>query len=302
MGLSTLSPTVRGWRRTVGLFLLLVAALAARPAFAQVDLSGEWRFVFHEDQPERIPGPELDDYSGLPLTDGARQWALSWNSSRLSVPEHQCQAHIVSYIYRGPGQVRIWMEKDPETQRVTAIMNYLATFAQTRTIWMDGRPHPPEYAAHTWQGFSTGRWEGDMLTVETTHIKQGWMRRNGVPQSDLSELTEHFIRHGDTMTHITVIDDPVYLTEPLVKSQNFLRNDRLDQVPGRGWVWPCEIVDEIASRPRGEVPHYLIGRNPFVKEQADKTQIPIEALMGGAQTTYPEYQVRLAQLRKAGQK
>ena len=290
-------------RRTVAACLCSLGLMfASSPACAQADLTGEWRFLYHEDQPERIPGPELDDYLGLPLTDGARQWALSWDSSRLTLPEHQCQVHVVSYIYRGPGQVRIWMEKDQVTQRVVAIKNYLATFAQTRTIWMDGRPHPPDYAAHTWQGFSTGKWEGDMLTVHTTHIEQGWMRRNGVPESDRVTLTEHFIRHGDTMTHITVIDDPVYLTEPLVKSQNFLRNERLDQVPGRGWVWPCEPVDEVANRPRGAVQHYLIGQNPFLKEEVDRTHLPVEALMGGAQTMYPEYQLRLAELMKGDRK
>jgi hypothetical protein len=285
-----------GWRAQVcGLFLLLVFATVGAPAYAQADLSGEWRFIYHEDQPERIPGPELADYMGLPLSDGARQWALSWDASRLTLPEHQCQVHIAPYIYRGPGQVRIWLEKDEITQRVVAIKNYIATFAQTRTIWMDGRPHPPEYAAHTWEGFSTGKWEGDMLTVTTSHIKQGWIRRNGVPESDRVMLTEHFIRHGDTMTHITSIEDPAYLTEPLVKSQNFLRNERIGQ---GNWTWPCEPVDEVANRPRGEVQHYLIGQNPFIKELAEKTNIPVEALMGGAQTMYPEYQLRLAELQR----
>ena len=288
--------------RFAGSLAVLVIACGSVPAFAQADLTGEWRFIYHEDQPERIPGPELDDYLGLPITDGARQWALSWDAARLSLPEHQCQVHIAPYIYRGPGQVRIWMEKDQETQRVVAIKNYLATYAQMRTIWMDGRPHPPEYAAHTWQGFSTGKWDGDMLTVHTTHIKQGWVRRNGVPESDRVTLTEHFVRHGDTMTHITVIEDPDYLTEPLVKSQNFLRNERLDQVGGRGWLWPCEIVDEVANRPRGDVPHHPIGQNPFLGEEAAKTHLPIEALMGGAQTMYPEYQLRLAELMKNARK
>ena len=40
------------------------------------------------------------------------------------------------------------------------------------------------YAEHTWMGFSTGRWDGDALVVTTTHIKQMWHRRNGIPQSD----------------------------------------------------------------------------------------------------------------------
>ena len=87
---------------------------------------------------------------------------------------------------------------------------------------MDGRPHPPDYAPHTWMGFSTGKWDGDTLTVYTTHIKQGWYRRNGVPSSDIITLTDHFIRHGNFLTHVSVVTDPIYLTEPLIKSQTTL--------------------------------------------------------------------------------
>src|SRR6478752_9851535 len=228
---------------------VVLAAFVAAPAsaFAQVDLSGSWGARFSEDQPERIPGPELGDYLGLPITDGARQWALSWDPSRLTLPEHQCQVHVAPYIYRGPMQVRIWEERDPDTQQLIAIKHYISTFEQTRTIWMDGRPHPPEYAAHTWEGFSTGKYEGDMLTVTTTHIKQGWVRRNGLPESDKATLTEHFVRHGDHLTHVSIVTDPVYLTEPLIKSQDFVVNQRMNG----NWLWPCEYVVEVATREKG---------------------------------------------------
>jgi hypothetical protein len=199
--------------------------------------------------------------------------------------------HVAPYIYRGPLQLRIWEEKDPKSQELLAIKNYISTYEQTRTIWMDGRPHPPAYAAHTWEGFSTGTWEGDMLTVTTTHIKQGWIRRNGLPESDRATLTEHFVRHGNYLTHISVVTDPVYLTEPLVRTQNFVLNER--QLPPQAWVWPCEIVVEIAGRPREAVPHYLPGQNPFVREFADRYGIPLEAAMGGAETMYPEYLLKL---------
>ena len=53
-----------------------------------------------------------------------------------------------------------------------------------RTIWMDNRPRPPVLALHTWQGFSLGKWEGDMLTVETTHLKPAYVRRNGLARSE----------------------------------------------------------------------------------------------------------------------
>jgi hypothetical protein len=137
-----------------------------------------------------------------------------------------------------------------------------------------------------------------MLTVETTHIKQGWIRRNGLPESDRATLVEHFVRHGEYLTHISVLTDPVYLTEPLVKSQNFVLNQR--QLPDAAWLWPCEIVEEIAGRPAGVVPHYLPGRNPFVNEFAEKLGIPVDAAMGGAETMYPEYMITLQQ--RAGSK
>ena len=89
------------------------AVLVSSPASAQVDLSGIWGPLYHEDQPERIPGPSLGDYLGLPITDGARRFAESWDSARLSVPEHQCRVHTVPYIYRGPLRLRIWEERDP---------------------------------------------------------------------------------------------------------------------------------------------------------------------------------------------
>jgi hypothetical protein len=276
---------------------VLYLALAA-PLLAQVDLSGIWTPVFHEDQPERIPGPELVDFAGLPISDAARQWALGWDPDRLTLPEHQCQVHTVAYMYRGPLLLRIWEERDPQSQEVNALGNYISNYEQARTIYMDGRAHPAEYAAHTWMGFSTGRWDGNILTVTTTHIKQGWHRRNGVPSSDRITLTEHFIRHGDHLTHVTIVTDPDYLTEPLIKSQDFLRVLDTSGIGGagimNGWLYPCEYVDEAPGRPRSSVPSYAPGDNPFMNEFAQRHGIPLPAALGGAETMYPEYR------RKAG--
>jgi cyclase len=267
--------------------LAVAVLLMSATARAQVDLSGNWNSVRHEDLPDRGPGVGLGDYSGLPINDAARLWAESWDASRLTVPEHQCRVHTVAYIYRGPLNLRIWEEKDPKTQDVIAIKHYISTYEQTRTIWMDGRPHPPAHAPHTWMGFSTGRWEGDRLVVETTHIKQGWHRRNGVPQSDLTRLTEHYIRHGSMLTHIAVIRDPVYLSEPLVKSQHFELNPRA--LPQRNWLWPCQSVVEVASREPGEVPHYLPGENPYLASSRKEARLPADGAGGGAATIYPEW-------------
>src|SRR5271154_2170737 len=227
-----------------GSFLAVAAAVLSgfvpKPAFAQMDFSGNWGAMFTEDQPERIPGPELGDYLGLPINDANRLRADSWSPSRITMPEQQCRVHVSPYIFRGPTNLRIWEEKDPETQALLGVHVYSQTYEQNRTIWMDGRPHPPDYALHTWMGFSTGKWEGDILTVYTDHIKQGWHRRNGIPSSDMITLTEHFIRHGNHLTHVSIVTDPIYLTEPLIKSEDYIEMAN----SGGNWLWPCEYVDE----------------------------------------------------------
>lgn len=268
----------------------MIAATAA-PSFAQADLSGVWQPRYHEDQPERIPGPELRDYLGLPINDSARQFGDSWDPSRITLPEEQCRVHVSPYILRGPLNVRIWEEKHPKTQDLLAIKLYTSTYEQTRTIWMDGRPHPGPNAPHTWMGFSTGRYDGDMLVVETTHIKQGWIRRNGIPMSDQAKMTEYFVRNGDVLTHAMVLIDPVYLAEPLIKSEDFVRSPR--ELPAQTWLWVCEPVVEIATQTEGDVPAYLPGEHPFADEFARKHHLPEFAVRGGPETMYPEFQTRL---------
>jgi hypothetical protein len=284
--------------RLMPLLSLIVATLwMSTGAFAQVNLTGLWAppRPYDEDEPERGPGPSLVEFVGLPINDQARQWGLAYRPGRLSLPEHQCQVHVVEYIHRGPLQMRIWEERDPVTHQLIAIREAISTYEQQRTIWMDGRPHPSEFAPHTWMGFSTGVWEGNMLTVTTTHIKQGWQRRENIPASDEATLIEHYVKHGNMLTHISVVEDPVYLAEPLVKSQEFALNPDPNTFNP---FWPCDYVEE-GEHPRGQVPSYLPGENPWVSEYAASHDLPQEATLGGAETTYPEYRIRLKELPKA---
>ena len=267
--------------------ILIVFTLALVPAFGQIDLSGEWNPVFHEDQPERIPGPEIGDYLGLPITDAARLRGDSWDASLLTLPEHQCKPHPADYGPRGPANLRIWQEIDKATQQLIAYHTHISWQAPERTIWMDGRPHPPEYAAHTWQGFSTGKWEGDMLTVTTTHLKIGWIRRNGIPRSDRATLIEHWIRHENYLTLVSIVHDPVYLTEHFLRTTDWVMDADQQIAP-----YPCESVEEV-ERPVGAVPHHLPGTNTFLSEFPARYGLAPQAARGGAETMYPEYQLKL---------
>lgn len=165
--------------RRVGPSVLAVLSVlgVARPAVAQVDLSGMWARRSHEDAIHRGAGPELGDYTGIPINAAGRLKAESWDASILSLPEEQAKPHAAQYSMRGPGpNFRMGAVVDPVTQQLVAYtINNLFGNAD-RTIWLDGRAHPSQYAEHTWSGFSTGAWEGNMLKVTTTHMKAGWLQ------------------------------------------------------------------------------------------------------------------------------
>src|SRR5688572_8971231 len=191
---------------------LWFALTAAAPAAAQVSFVGDWTGRYHEDQPDRVPGEEPGNMSGLPVNDAARMYSDSWNEARYSVLEHQCAPYVIPYLYFGPNQIRISENRHPDTQELISIDFYHGTFQLRRTIWMDGRPHPNEFVNHTFVGFSTGEFNGDILTITTTHLKSGYFRRGGVPMSDRATVIEHWMRHGNTLSQVTIATDPVYLT------------------------------------------------------------------------------------------
>jgi hypothetical protein len=70
------------FRRGFGLVAAALLLGNAVPAAAQIDIAGEWAARVHEDQPHRVPGAELGDYSGLPINEAARQKARSWDAQR----------------------------------------------------------------------------------------------------------------------------------------------------------------------------------------------------------------------------
>ena len=230
----------------LSLFIFCLCLVPAAPAAAQVNLSGVWNNlgILQEDWPDRLFGPELGDYAGLPVNDAGRLRADTWDASLITLPEYQCRVHPSDYVPSFAG-MRIWEERDSASQQLIAIHTHHFAWGTERTIWMDGRPHPPDYALHTAMGFSTGTWEKDILTVSTTHLKEGWTRRNGLARSDRATVTEHFIRHADHMTLVTIVTDPAYYTEPVIRSRDYEY-----EIAGDIGPYPCEPVDEII-RPKG---------------------------------------------------
>src|SRR2546429_468632 len=103
--------------------LLLGLMFIAVPAFAQMDFSGEWNPIFYEDQPERVAGPEIGDYTGIPITEAARVRADSWTASFQTLPEWQCRPHSAYSIWRGPSQLPVPQVAEPSVRTTCYRLN-----------------------------------------------------------------------------------------------------------------------------------------------------------------------------------
>ena len=270
----------------------LLAVIVSAPAFAQFDLGGHWARRSNQDDMESGPGPDPVDYLGLPLNAEGRARGLSFQYSAVSLPEHQCGYLSPFYIVLGPFGLAIDRVLDPVTARLVAWRIGGWVDRDVTTIWMDGRAHPSVNAPHPSGGFTTGVWEGDTLTTYTTHLKAGMIRRNGAPLSDQATMTMHFTRHGDLLTARAMIEDPVNLSEPYVRSRVW----QLDPTAnfGNGLSAPCEPIDELPRAGAGDIyPHYLPGRNLFTNELTRYYNLPQDAVLGGAHTMYPEFRKTL---------
>ena len=195
--------------------------------------------------------------------------------------------------YQFRSAARIEKVLDPVTKQVVAY-NLCCEFGNAdRTIWLDGRPHPPEYAERTWQGFSTGAWVGNTLTVTTTHLRTGYLERNGAPSSLKATVMEHFIRHGDQLTLVQFVTDPAYLEMPIIRTMDFVLNPVVTPRPA---ATRFEIVDEIPDLQKGYVASYALGTRHT--DWPRFVGLPWEASRGGKDTLFPDYLPTLRQMVK----
>ena len=256
-----------------------------------VDVTGTWRWLPYEDERDRTPGAYPGDYRGLPLNDAARMRADTydeeWNATS---PLLQCRPRGPTYQAKGLDPMRIDQVVDPVSRQLVALRIVYEKTPGERMIWLDGRQRPSSYAAHSWDGFSTGRFRGDTLEITTTHLKESYIRRNGVPASFRATVIEHISLQEPFLEWTFTVIDPDYLTEPLVRSATYVRAPTL-QLP----LYPCQ-PEEYQPGAQYRVPHYLNGDNPYLTESAVKYRMPQEGTRGGAATTYPEWRTKGATL------
>jgi hypothetical protein len=265
--------------------LIVLVLLLSTPALAQMDLSGMWAPLGY-----RPDSPDMGDYTGFPLSRAGRLRAEAWAANVFDIAENVCRPYPLEDPF-GPAQLRMWTDVDKTTQQIVAYHMHFFYHEEERTIWVDGRPHPPDYALHTWAGFSTGEWKGNDLVITTTHLKENFEWPNGPIRSDRTVVRTHLERYGNYLTAIAFVYDPVNLAEPMVRPQTWANNPDMTMPP-----YPCEEATETLV-PRGQVPNYLPGKNPMLGYFAAKYGIPQEAALGGPETMYPEYIKKLKQMK-----
>jgi hypothetical protein len=165
---------------------------------------------------------------GLPY----QRWAAELVKARIAEngkddPGTQCLPTGVVKMHNTP-----LLKKIVQVPGLLVILN--ERNASFRQIFTDGRPLPAD-PNPTWNGYSTGKWEGDTLVVETNGFRDGlWLDRNGSPLTEAAKMTERFRRvdYGHLQIEVTV-DDPKAYTKPWtvkLKQSIVLNTELLDYI------------------------------------------------------------------------
>jgi hypothetical protein len=196
-------------------------------AGAVFDPTGYWVSIITEDWRYRMVTPTQGDYQGVPMTPEARKVADTWDPAKEEASGDVCKSYGAPALLRVPGRLHITWQDD-QTLRMDSDAG-----KQTR-IFHFGNWKPAAGLPATLQGDSTAEWErgggrgatDGSLKVMTSHLKAGFLRKNGVPYSENTTLTEYYdlIKepNGDPLMVVTIITtDPMYLRQPFVITSQY---------------------------------------------------------------------------------
>jgi hypothetical protein len=216
---------------------------------APKDLTGYWVSVVTELWRYRMLVPDKNDYQFVPLNPEGRKVADTWDPAKDQASGDECKSYAAPAIMQVPGRLHIYWQDDNTLRMDTD------SGTQTRLFHFGGSA--PQNEAPTWQGFSVASWQGDesvdtrdgqggpiqdptgrlirgrvlrqadYLKAVTTHLRPGYLQKNGVPYSGNAMLEEDFDTFTDSysgntwLTVSAVVSDPQYLIEPLFTHAHF---------------------------------------------------------------------------------
>jgi hypothetical protein len=201
--------------------VMSITASAAGPA-ARPDLSGFWTLsgkvprdkgmisklppntvVLDDTGPAEFPSGE---YGGLKVKAKSLEAAKKWDPRDDMSLSNACKPPSIVYAMQGPFPLEIY-------QGTEFIIIKLEYFDLVRIVFMDGRARPGADHPHSKTGFSLGRWEGDTLVVETTHLEPATITNNGLTHSDKVRVIERFklSEDGSALLSTQEFEDPEVL-------------------------------------------------------------------------------------------
>jgi hypothetical protein len=139
--------------------------------------------------------PAKGDYASIPITIEAKKAGDAWDPAKDEAAGEQCKSYGAPAIMAVPTRLRIAWQDDNTLQVETD------AGMQTRRFYFSTQKARP--GAPTWQGHSIAQWErprpargvvakGGSLKVVTSHVRPGYLRKNGVPYSADAVLTEYW--------------------------------------------------------------------------------------------------------------
>ena len=206
---------------------------ATARAAAPIDLTGYWVSHIVDEWRFRV-APQKGDIPYLPINAAARRVALAWDPAKDEADGNQCKAYGAVGVMQRPGRLHISWEDDNTLK--------IETDAGTQTRRLRFGPAPAPTGEPSWQGYSVASWQmpgggrrgaapppgprSGTLKVATTNLRPGYIRKNGVPYSGNTVLTEYLNQligqEGDSYLVVTaMVEDPLYLTQPFVRSYQF---------------------------------------------------------------------------------
>jgi hypothetical protein len=194
------------------------------------------------------------------------------------------------YLLNGPHGITFSTDVDAISGNPIALNIQPTIDSAPLKIWLDNRAEPSALAPHPASGFATAHWDRGTLVVQISHLPESYLIRNGVPNSDQATMTIYLSRHGDLLSMTGAFVDPVYLTEPYLISQVLKLDPSSNAGSSPAWRQsPCTPEIDVPDYSHDQVPSYLPGQNPSISEMTALYHIPLEGVLGGAQTMYPEF-------------
>jgi len=219
-------------------------------AAAPIDLTGYWVSVITEDWRYRMVLPTKGDFQGVPMTAAARTIASAWDPAKEAAGD-QCKAYGAPGLLREPTRLHITWVDDNTLKMESDAGKQVRLFHFGDWKSSGGGPTRQGDSVADWEtaGGRGGRGGGGgggrggaggarsqepsdaSLKVVTTNLMGGFLRKNGVPYSEKTTLTEYYdlMREptGDPMFVVTIVtSDPMYL------SRNFVISSQFKKEPG----------------------------------------------------------------------